>query len=136
MPLSAAERAGLLSAAHEVARHAYAPYSRFHVGAAVLGKDTHVGANVENASYSSAICAERVALANAVLADDRELKAIAIVTPDRHPGGPVNEALPCGACRQWLAELAPQIEVIISEGGPSYKLDELLPLPFELRKSL
>jgi cytidine deaminase len=133
--LSTFERAELLKAANEAASHAYAPYSHFRVGAAVLGRDTHVGANIENASYSATICAERVALANAVLADDRTLKAIAIATPDRLPGGPVNEALPCGTCRQWLAELAPQIEVIVSENEPSYQLKELLPLPFELRKS-
>jgi cytidine deaminase len=134
-PLSAFERAELLKTAQEAANHAYAPYSNFRVGAAVLGRDTHVGANIENASYGATICAERVAMANAVLADDRNLRAIAIATPDRPSGGSVNEALPCGTCRQWLAELAPQIEVIISEDESGYQLKELLPFPFALRKS-
>jgi cytidine deaminase len=134
LPLSALKRAELVEAANDAANHAYAPYSHFRVGAAVLGRDTHLGANIENASYSATICAERVALANAVLADDRDLKAIAIATPDHRAGGPVNEGLPCGTCRQWMAELAPQIEVIVSENAPGYRLEELLPLSFELRK--
>lgn len=90
----------LLAAARAAARHAYCPYSHFAVGAALLADDGRIftGANVENASYGLAICAERAALLQAVNAGARRFLALAVVAGARTP------AAPCGACRQVLAE--------------------------------
>lgn len=130
----------LLAAAREAAMHAYAPYSHFRVGAAVLlrtpdGERIVTGANVENASYGLALCAERAALAAAVQHTPPGTRpavlAVAIAGPDAEPGG----CMPCGACRQWLAELAPDA-VYYVEGAPqAYRLDDLLPHQFSLDRS-
>ena len=92
--------AELLSAAAEVRANAWAPYSGFKVGAAILdgAGRVHVGCNVENASYGLSVCAERHAIAAAVAAGGRDFKAVVVVTPTSPP------ATPCGACRQVLAE--------------------------------
>ncbi len=108
---------------------AYAPYSGFRVGAALLGQDgsVHTGCNVENASYGLTICAERTALASAVASGVREFRSVAIVS-----SGP--EAVPpCGACRQVLAEFSPDLEVVSATGSDRrrWTLRELLPEPFE-----
>jgi cytidine deaminase len=98
----------LIALAAEARQSAYAPYSGFPVGAALLGKSGHVytGCNVENASYSLTICAERVALFKAVSEGECEFEAIAIVT--------ANGATPCGACRQVLTEFGPDMRVLIA----------------------
>jgi cytidine deaminase len=100
--------AALVSAAAQARTRAYAPYSGFAVGAALLADDGRVftGCNVENASYGLSLCAERNAVGQAVTAGARVFAAIAIVAP-----GP-NVATPCGMCRQVLSELAPSIEVL------------------------
>lgn len=129
-PLSSEERDKLLRAATEIAEKAYAPYSNFRVGAAVLGeKGTYTGVNVENASYGLAICAERSALAAAVAAGDRKIRGIAIACVD----APAESAarLPCGACRQWILELAPRAEILILGIDRSFRIEELLPRPFQ-----
>lgn len=97
----------LRNAAAEVRERAYAPYSGFSVGAALLGEDgrVFVGANVENASYGLSLCAERSALARAVADGVRTFAAIAIVAPGPDP------VSPCGMCRQVLAELPPSFPV-------------------------
>jgi len=111
--------------------HAYAPYSKFQVGAAVLADDGSIfsGANVENSSYSLSICAERVAAASAVAAGQQKFAAIAIATSGGAP--------PCGACRQFLAEFSPEMKVLLVDADqPQHvretTLDKLLPEQFEL----
>jgi cytidine deaminase len=122
----------LVAAAREVRRHAHAPYSRFAVGAAVRDERgrVHVGVNVENASYGLTTCAERNAVAAAVAAGARALRAVAVVTPTRPPGSP------CGACRQVLAELgAPRTRVLLASptgAAQSTTLGALLPRAFKL----
>jgi cytidine deaminase len=100
----------LLPAARSVREKAYAPYSRFSVGAALRGKSgrVYLGCNVENLSFGLTICAERNALASAIAAGEREFDAIAIVADS------VSPVTPCGACRQSLAEFAPTIAICSS----------------------
>ena len=130
--LSETERQVLARAA-EVRQRAYAPYSSFRVGAAVLARDAsgveHVftGCNVENASYGLTLCAERAAAAAAVPAGARDLIVIGISTATKAP------TPPCGACRQFLVELAPALRVLIACEGASVcvtSLDRLLPDAF------
>ncbi len=101
----------LIDLATEARERAYAPYSHYCVGAALLGKSgqTYTGCNVENAVYSLTICAERAALFKAVSEGEREFERIAVVT--------ANGGTPCGACRQVLAEFAPDIRVLIAAPG-------------------
>ncbi len=128
----------LLSLAREAALKSYAPYSRYHVGAAMLfpGGEVIQSCNVENASYSLTICAERSAVAMMAAQGKRNPVAIAVVASheDRDDYMTV-PALPCGACRQTLAEFAPEILVVLaSESGPEIlSLRELLPRSFTLR---
>jgi cytidine deaminase len=120
----------LLEAARRVRAHAYAPYSRFAVGAAVRGLSGRIyaGANVENASYGLAICAERSAVAAAVAAGETGLTACAVVTSASPP------AAPCGMCRQVLAEFAPDtLPIALSNDGDEREdttLGALLPRAF------
>jgi cytidine deaminase len=131
MTLPQDQRRDLLSAATEALSNAHAPYSGYRVGAAVLCESGTIiaGANVENASYGLTLCAERVAVASAVAAGQRDLCAIAIAAG---PGAP----LPCGACLQVLAEFlppdAPVLVLSVDDGGPPecYTLIDLLPHPF------
>ncbi|MEN6371129.1 MAG: cytidine deaminase [Armatimonadota bacterium] len=90
----------LIRAAEEARKNAYAPYSKFPVGAAVLTSSGRIftGCNIENASFGLTICAERVAIANAVASGEREITALAIVTN--------GAASPCGACLQVIQEFA------------------------------
>lgn len=110
------EQERLLDAARAARARAYAPYSAFAVGAAVLTRSGAVvtGANVENAAYGLTLCAERVALARALQEGHAvgDIVAIAVATD-----GPTPTA-PCGACRQWLVELAPHARVYCA-GGPT-----------------
>src|SRR5271156_4430369 len=101
-----------MAAAHAAREHAYAPYSAFPVGAALLCEDgTVVGAcNVENASYGLSLCAESAALASAVAAGKRRFTTLAIAGP------PKGTCAPCGACRQVLVEFAPALRVLYSDG--------------------
>jgi cytidine deaminase len=114
----------LMREARKAKEGAYAPYSRFHVGAAVAtDRGVFAGANVENASYGVTICAERVAAASAVAAGARRIEALAVTSSAT---GPVS---PCGACRQFLYEFGPDL-IVRSEGTggvrKSWRLSELL----------
>jgi len=123
----------LLYAAAQAALLAYAPYSRFRVGAAVLaGGQTHLGANVENACANLGVCAERVALAHARMHGAAEVDGLALCCLDAAPDADLRHALPCGGCRQWLAELAPRAWVVTSASERVFTLADLLPLPFAL----
>lgn len=119
----------LVAAARSVRRRAYAPYSGFHVGAAVLAEGRiYRGANVENASYPLSVCAERNAVAAAVAAGRRRIEAVAVVAGDEEP------TPPCGGCRQVLHEFGPGM-LVVSETTAGrrarWRLDELLPAAFE-----
>ena len=116
-------------AAVSVMQRAYAPYSKFRVGAALLAADgsIHVGCNVENATYPAGICAERTAMSRAVADGHRAFTAIVICTEAAVP------TPPCGICRQVLHEFAPMLDVTsITTGGArqSWRLDALLPAAF------
>ena len=119
----------LLDTARAASAKAYAPYSRFHVGAAVLAADGRVfsGANVENASYGLTCCAERNAVFAAAFAGVREIVAVAIHTPT---GAPVS---PCGACRQVIYEFGSDAVVVSccdGDGRHRWTIGELLPGAF------
>lgn len=129
MKLAPSVVARLITQAKRAQERAYAPYSRFPVGAAVLAEDgrVFVGCNVENASYGLTICAERNALAAAVVAAARPV-AVAVV-------GNQHSLLPCGACRQVLAEFNPKLLIVSlnAKGEPELQtLDELFPQAFVL----
>ncbi len=124
-----AVHAMLAAAATDAMRRAYAPYSNFRVGAALLATDgsVHSGCNVENASYPAGICAERAALTRAVSDGVRQFTAIVVCTEADVP------TPPCGICRQVLHEFAPLLEVTsITTGGArqTWRLDALLPAAF------
>lgn len=111
MPLTDEKRKQLISAASQVRKRAYAPYSNYQVGAALITKSGQIftGVNVENAAYPDSICAERSAVFNAVSAGELEFEAIAVVTR--------NGGTPCGSCRQVLAEFGLDIEVLLADEG-------------------
>ncbi|CAA9453770.1 MAG: Cytidine deaminase [uncultured Rubrobacteraceae bacterium] len=119
----------VMEAARAAASRAYAPYSNFHVGAAILtgGGTIHSGSNVENASYGLSICAERNAAAAMASADpeDRGIELVAVFSPNAAP------CFPCGACRQVLREFGCK-EVVVQEGGRlgHYAFDQILPNSF------
>ena len=122
----------LLKKAKDATKHSYAPYSNFHVGAAILTRDNNIytGTNIENASYGLTICAERVAVFKAVSNGEREFKAIVIYAEGEMP-------YPCGACRQVLAEFDNgDMEVIVTNGEKieKYTLRELLPKTFQFKR--
>lgn len=122
----------LRAAAVRAMEHAYAPYSTFRVGAALgaADGDIHVGCNVENAAYPSGLCAERAALAAAVVAGSHELVALVVTTEADDP------TPPCGMCRQVLAELAPDVEILsVTRDGSEarWTIAQLLPTPFTSR---
>jgi cytidine deaminase len=128
------EEQALLEEARGAATGAFAPYSHFRVGAALRSADGRVfrGANVESASYGLTMCAERVALFQAVIAAARPVAACAVSCVDAKPELGAAGRMPCGACRQLLAEhLAPDANVIV-DGVGAFRIAELLPEAFRL----
>ena len=122
----------LIAMAKAAAEKAYAPYSDFAVGAAVLADSGKIftGCNIENMSYGAAICAERTAAAKAVSEGETSFSAIAVY----HPGADM--PYPCGICRQVLSEFGRRATVIVANenGAEIFTLKELLPNGFEFRK--
>jgi cytidine deaminase len=124
--------AALVSAAKDARKRAYAPYSNYKVGAAILTEsgDVFIGCNVENASYGGAICAERGAIMQMISAGGKKPVACAVVTQGQVGGSP------CGICRQVLAEFATDMTLILAgeSGGPEHmritSLSDLLPDAF------
>jgi cytidine deaminase len=126
------EEGSLAAEAFAAMERAYAPYSRFRVGAALLAADGTVfrGCNVENSAYPAGLCAERGALAAAVASGARDFRLLVVATEAGEP------TPPCGMCLQALAELAPGLRVVslTREGRRAeWRLDELLPRPFTPR---
>lgn len=122
----------LIERAIEAMRRAYAPYSDFKVGAALLTKSgkVFVGCNVENASFGLSVCAERVAIFTAVAAGEKEFEKLVVVA---NTSSPVS---PCGACRQVMSEFGDFEVILANTNGDTMKtrVSELLPYAFKLRE--
>jgi cytidine deaminase len=112
---------GLIQSASEARLKAYAPYSRFAVGAAVQCRSgaIYVGTNIENISYGLTVCAERIAIGSAVAAGEREFVAIAVIADTIEP------IVPCGACRQFLAEFAADLIIVSATLRGDQKIENL-----------
>ncbi len=133
-PVTPAQQAALVAAAGEAAAHAYAPYSNFRVGAALLLGDGSIvtGANVENASYGLTLCAERSAVVRAVTEHGPSMRIAAVAVANLNHA----DSSPCGACRQVMAEfMDPAAPVFFPQQGSvqSRSLGELLPFGFGVR---
>jgi cytidine deaminase len=126
----------LCKVAQDAAKSAYVKYSHFHVGAALTTTgQTYKAANVENASYGLTLCAERAVIAQAVTAGDTGLLRLAVACIDAGTQAELNKIMPCGACRQWFIEFAPDLEVFVIDNTDrifSFSARELLPMPFAL----
>ncbi|MGE3267559.1 MAG: cytidine deaminase [Chloroflexota bacterium] len=123
----------LMQQARTAAERAYVPYSKFRVGAAVqIGSQTYSGCNIENASYGLTICAERVALFTAVAAGHRRIERLAVSCVDASPDLGAGGRMPCGACRQVMAELMGLDGEVQVDGVRTFRVRELLPEAFIL----
>ena len=130
MELDMHKAAELYETAERVSDNAYAPYSGFRVGAALLAGNGRVytGVNIENSSFGATICAERTAFVKAVSEGERDFTAIAVTVRGK-------ESVPCGICRQFMYEFSPDIFIITGTGREKLdvrKLSDLLPLGFVL----
>lgn len=128
--LTGDEIAALLEQARQTRERSYSPYSRFKVGAAILGQSgkIYTGCNVENASFSATICAERAALCGAISAGENQLRAVAIIADTKTP------CPPCGVCRQMLSEFGLGMWVVMGALDGSHRvvtLGSLLPEAFD-----
>ena len=121
-----------MRAAETARKRAYAPYSGYRVGAAVLAEDGtfHSAANMENVSYGASICAEQATLCRALAEGKKKFLAIAVKASDK------KMPIPCGICRQVLWEIAGDLAVYVGIGHTvkNYRLSELYPVPFESQK--
>lgn len=126
-------REDLVSLARQVARNAHCPYSGFRVGAVVVADDkVYQGTNVEISSLGLTLCAERSALTAAIADGAKNITQIVISCIDAERTGGTEQLMPCGACRQWLSDLAPEATVIIDGIGESFTTSQLLPSPFRI----
>lgn len=128
-PVAKIDWAALVKAAQDVRKHSYSPYSKFPVGAALLGESGRIytGCNVENSSYGLTICAERNAVGQAIAAGERRILALAIAAGTK-------PCPPCGACRQVLAEFCgPEAPVALigSRSRSVHQMGDLLPIGFD-----
>lgn len=127
------ERTQLLALAREAAQKAHCPYSHFRVGAAlVAGGKIFTGVNIEISSYGLTLCAERSALAAAISQGDGPITHVAVSCIDAPPSAPPGSRTPCGACRQWLSDLAPHATIFIDGIEQDFTIADLLPHAFEL----
>jgi cytidine deaminase len=120
----------LLEVARNARKNAYAPYSRYRVGSALLAASGNVyaGCNIENASYGISLCSERTAYAKAISEGERDFVAIAVMTDDA--------GTPCGACRQFMAEFGPETIVVLADKKGAFTattVGRLLPEAFVLK---
>jgi cytidine deaminase len=128
MKLEQEQKVDLVRVANQVRKWAYVPYSKYQVGAAVLTESGRMydGVNIENAAYPVTVCAERVAIFKAVSNGEKAFKAIAVVTK--------NGGMPCGSCRQVMAEFSPEMLVIVADENEVIKTEkavsDLLPGAF------
>lgn len=124
----------LVKSANDIKQNAYAPYSNFHVGAALIATSgkVYTGVNVENSSYGATICAERTAILKAISEGERSIKALAIASDSN------DFTLPCGICRQVILEFADEDLVILCSNNKGeykvYSLNNLLPNAFIFKK--
>ena len=124
----------LVNLANKVRQNAYAPYSKFHVGAALISNSgkVYTGVNIENSSFGATICAERTAIVKAISEGEKKIKTLAISSDSE------NYTFPCGICRQVILEFAAEDLVIICSNNKGeykvYSLDDLLPNSFVLKK--
>lgn len=125
----------LLHEAEIVRNNAYTPYSKFKVGASVLGKSgtIYTGCNIENASYSLTCCAERVAIFKGIASGENEFKELAVIGDTQHP------IIPCGACLQVISEFLLPDAIVhlanLNKEVKSLKLNKLLPFSFDLKEN-
>jgi cytidine deaminase len=123
----------LIRLARAAAERAYVPYSKFRVGAAATADgETFSGCNVENASYGLTVCAERVALFTAVAAGHRRVQRLAVTCVDASPDLGPDGRMPCGACRQVMAELMGLDAEVLVDGVGTFRVSDLLPRAFTL----
>lgn len=124
----------LIKAARKAKQNSYSPYSNFKVGAAVALADGQVftGTNIENASYGLTCCAERVAIFSARSASTEKIVALAISIGEDEANLPPESLVPCGACRQVMAEFMTPDTPVIVDGNRTFRFDELLPHAFVL----
>jgi cytidine deaminase len=128
-----ASREELLQCARETAQRAHCPYSHFRVGAALVAGDAiYTGVNIEISSYGLTLCAERVALAAAISSGAEPITQVAVACIDVPPEAGIAERTPCGACRQWLADLAPDALIYIDGVERDFSVGDLLPFAFGL----
>src|SRR4051812_14925230 len=121
----------LLNGAREAAGRAYCPYSDFPVGAIVeTDQGVFSGCNIENASYSLGVCAERVAIHSAIAAGARTIKRLAVSCIAAKEADPPATRMPCGACRQVIAEFMAADAEIIVDGAGVWRVTDLLPQAF------
>jgi cytidine deaminase len=122
----------LIESARAVRDSAYAPYSGFRVGAAVISESgkIYVGCNVESASYGATLCAERAAMAHLIASGEHRVVTVAVFVDAVEP------AMPCGICRQWISELGPNAEIVCATPGGVKRtsIEHLLPDPFVLKR--